>query len=50
VSAGVLTHDGKTYIVVVGQHPTNDVKNGVTMIYDVSANVCSEKLESVEAA
>jgi hypothetical protein len=50
VSAGVLTHSGKSYIVVVGQHPTNDVKNGVTMIYDMAAKVCSETHETVEVA
>jgi hypothetical protein len=50
VSAGVLTHNGKNYIVVVGQHPTNDAKNGVTMIYDMSAKVCSETHETAEMA
>jgi hypothetical protein len=40
VSAGVLTLNGKTYIVVVGEHLKKDKKNGVTMIYDISAQVC----------
>jgi hypothetical protein len=48
VASGVLTHNGKNYMVVVGQHPVNDTRNGVTMIYDISAKVCSEKHETVE--
>jgi hypothetical protein len=50
VAAGVLTHNGKSYMVVVGQHPVNDTRNGVTMFYDLAAKVCSDKHETVEVA
>jgi hypothetical protein len=50
VSTGVLTLEGKKYIVVVGQHPTNSIYNGLTMIYDISAKVCSQKVKTVKAS
>jgi hypothetical protein len=50
VSAGVLILNGKKYIVVVGEHPKKDKKNGVTMIYDISAQVCSSELVTVQLA
>jgi hypothetical protein len=41
-SAGILTLNDKKYMVVVGEHPKGSDKNGVTLIYDLSAKVCSQ--------
>eukprot|EP00892_Ulva_mutabilis_P001696 jgi/Ulvmu1/11527/UM078_0016.1 len=42
VSAGVLTLGGVSYLIVVGEHPTGDSKNGVTMIFDLSKQMWIE--------
>lgn len=41
VSSGVLTAAGKAYLVVLGEHPANDIKNGVTMLYDIASQARS---------
>lgn len=39
VSSGVLTANGKDYLITVGQHGNKDPKNGVTFIYDIAEDV-----------
>jgi hypothetical protein len=39
VASGVLQRGGKEFIVLLGQHPTGDPNDGVTMLYDISAGV-----------
>ena len=42
VSSGVLKSGSKSYLVVVGQHPRGDSKNGATMIFDLSKQTWQE--------
>ena len=42
VSAGVLTSGDKAYLIVVGEHPRDDSKNGVTMMYDFAEQTWQE--------
>lgn len=38
----MLKSGGRSYLVVVGEHPRDDQKNGVTMIFDLSKQVWYE--------
>eukprot|EP00892_Ulva_mutabilis_P001700 jgi/Ulvmu1/11530/UM078_0019.1 len=42
VSSGVLKSGSTSYLVVVGQHPNGDSKDGATMIFDISKQIWYE--------